>query len=202
MPAFNTLHHELRLRVPNKPYEFYDDAVRWAIAHICRKTSLWGVTTAIVTEPGKDVYDLDLPSDSVTHSNLYIIQKGSTDRVISRPVNGFKVSNNTSSDYTKSYRSVYKNKIQIVPIPKDGGITLEIRTAVKPTTAATSSDNNKFFEDYKDTVIYGALFRCLEDSDLKTALYNEKKFKNGVSSIHIDVLKENANTPMKISAGW
>lgn len=206
MPAFNTIHNELRLRVPNKPYELYDDVIRWAVGQICVKTSLWRVVTTFVTEPDKSIYNLDLPSNSAIHSNLYIIQvvPSGTNRIIKRPVNGFKVyPNGGQSDYTKAFKTVGDNQIQIFPTPKEGGITLEVHTAIKPITGSTGVSENKFFDEYKSTVVYGALHRLYEDGeDYQKSDRNELKFKNGISSIHVDVLKGNANTPMKISAGW
>ena len=204
MPSYNELHRELRLRVPNKPYELYDDVIRWAVDHICRKTSLWKITTNIVTKPSKSLYDLDLPLDTAIHSNLYIVRKANTDIVIKRPVNGFLVHPTSElSDYLQAFKTIGSDQIQIFPTPKNGGITLEVHTAVKPTRLATGSDNDKFFDEYKDTVIYGALSRLFEiDRDAEQLMYNKQEFKNGVSSIHVDVLNENADTPMKMSAGW
>ncbi|RKZ91542.1 MAG: hypothetical protein DRQ40_09770 [Gammaproteobacteria bacterium] len=203
MPAFSTLHNELRARVPNKTSEFYDDALRWAVNHICIKTSLWQVVTTVTTKPLQDVYDVDLVSNSVIHSNLFIIQKGNIDRVIVRPTNGFKSSGYGNSDWLQAFKTFSNEAVQIIPTPAEGNETLEIHTAVKPSSSATGVDNDKIFNEYKDTVVYGALYRLYQaESDIEQAEYNNQKFKEGVSSIHVDVLKENANTPMLVSAAW
>ena len=213
MPEFNTLHNELRLRVPNKPYEFYDDALRWAAQKICVKTALWKIVTTLVTKPDVDIYDIDLPFQAIIHSNLYIIQKGAinasgtkaADRTIKRPVNGFINTERfgATSDALQAFRTIGETQIQIVPIPKAGGITLEIHTAVKPTDYATSAGIKPLFTAYKDTMVNGALFRLYElNDDYQKADRIETKFNNGVSSIHVDVLKESADTPMKVSAAW
>ncbi len=202
MPALSTLHNELRLRVPDKPSEFYDDALRWAINEICKKTSLWRVITTVTTVADKDVYTLDLPVDSATHSNLFIIQKGATDRLIKRPVNGFRVYSTAPSDYLQAFKTYAKDEIQIFPVPVAGAVTLEITTAIKPTSSAIGIENDKFFEEYKDTVVYGALFRCFELDDIVRAEREKGLFNNGCSSIKVDVLKENADTPNKVNVGW
>lgn len=202
MPAFSTLHNELRMRVPEKPYEFYNDAIRWAINEICIKTALWRVTSTITTVAGKSTYSLDLPVDTVIHSNLYIVQKGNTDRVIKRPVNGFKIYPAGTSDYLQAFKTYSENEIEIFPTPDVGGVTLDVITAIKPTSSAENASNNKFFAEYKDTVVYGGLFRCLEDEDIVRADRAEIKFKNGYSSIHGDVIRENAATPTKVNTGW
>lgn len=214
MADFSVLHNELRLRVPNKPYELYNDALRWAANQICIKTSLWQIVTTIITEPDVDIYNIDLPVGSVIHSNLYIIQKGAynatgtakaTDRVIERPVNGFINIDRfgTESDSLKAFQTIGETQIQIAPLPKKGGVTLEIHTAVKPDTSATSASNKKLFNEYKDTMVNGALYRLYDDTDdYQKADRREIKFKNGVSSIHVDVLKGNADTPFKLDASW
>ncbi len=203
MSSFSILHHELRLRVPNKPSEFYDDAIRWAINHICVKTSLWKIVTSVTTESDENSIDIDLDTDTAIHSTLFIVQKGNIDRTVKRPVNGNVGHYNSNSDYLKSFITLTSESVQIIPTPKDGGVELEIHTSVKPTRSATDVNNEKFFNEYEDTVVYGALYRLYElEGDIAQAEYNNQKFKNGVSSIHVDVLKENANTPMKMSAAW
>lgn len=202
MPSLSELHNELRVRVPNKPYEFYNDALRWAIDKICRKTSMWEIITTIVTEADKSVYNLELPTLTVTHSNLYIIHKGNTDRRINRPVNSRVSLTQAPSDYIQSFATYSKNEIEIFPTPVDGGQTLEVHTSVKPIKGVTEVKNEKFFDEYSDTVVYGALSRIYGDDDPIKADRNEMKFNKGVSSIHVDVLKGNADTPMKLFAGW
>ena len=208
MPAFNTLHNELRLRVPGKPYELYDDVIRWAINRICVKTALWQKTTEVITTDDSDTYsliDLENRDIEVIHSILYIVQEGNTDRVIRRPVNGFITTERFGalSDYLKAFRTHSTYQVQIAPYPKDGGITLQVTHALKPTSSATEVGNDKFFDEYKNTVISGALYRLYEDdSSFEQADRREKKFNNGISSIHIDVLKENADTPFRLNVGW
>ena len=199
----DVLHNELRLRVPNKPYEFYNDALRSSIATICRKTSVWRIETDILTQPAIDVYDIDLPVDTTIHSNLYIIQRGSTDQLKVRPINGMKISSYGDSDWLQTFKTNDKESIQIFPKPLLGNTALTAVTSIKPSSSATAIDNDKFFEEYKDTVIYGALVRCYEvDDNIEQVMYNDKRFKDGVSSIHTDVIKEYADTPLKMSASW
>lgn len=211
MPELSTLHPELRLRVPDKTSEVYSDALRWAIDYICVKTSMWRVITDLVTKPGIDLYDVDTPNSSAIHSNLYIIQKAKTDdngrkgsdRLIKRPTNGFKITSGASSDWLQAFRTADQTEVQVSPVPSEGGVTLELHTAVKPISSATSIDNAKFFDEYKDTVVYGAMYRLHQLNDnIKSAEYNFQKFKEGVSSIHIDVLKENADTPIRANTRW
>lgn len=208
MPALSTLHNELRLRVPNKPYELYDDALRWAINHICVKTSLWKNVSQILTEPGVDVYDLDFPSGAVTHSNLYIVQKaptsGGTDRIITRPINGFTnlARAGAPADWLQAFATHGQYQIKIAPTPVDGNVTLEVHTAIKLKTGATDVNEDKFFDEYKDTVVQGALYRLYDDTDIERSNRSRKTFRIGVCSIHIDVIKSNANTPLKVRAGW
>jgi len=169
---------------------------------------MWQETTEITTTDSTDIYDLFTPATpqiQTVHSILYITQKGDTDRVIRRPVNGFINIERFGalSDYLLAFRTVDNYQVQIAPYPKDGGITHEVTFALKPTSSATGVDNEKLFDEYKDTVICGALHRLYEDDDnFEQSDRQEKKFNNGISSIHIDVLKENADTPFKLSAGW
>lgn len=204
MAAFDTLHNELRLRVPDKSYEFYNDAIRWAIDTICVKTSCWQVRDDITTEADKDTYRLMLPAFAVIHSVLYIIQhSGNYARKVSRPVNGMDPSWTSASDYLQSFKAQRPDSVQIFPTPKDGSEKLTVVLAVKPTTMADTSDFDPFFSEYKDTVVYGALFRLKElGGDFKEAEYFNQKFKEGVSSVHVDTLKENAETPLRISSRW
>lgn len=199
MPALSTLHNELRARVPEKSYEFYNDALRWAIEHICRKTSMWQVETELTTVAGEPIYNLDLPANTVIHSNLKIVH-GS--RTIKRPVNGVVYLNNAPSDYVQSFDTQGDDQIEIFPTPLNGGETLTVHTAIKPVKGADEIQNQELFDEYADTIVYGALFRIFENDDLQKAAYNETKFNNGVSSIKNDVLKRKANTPMKLHAGW
>lgn len=200
MPALSTLHNELRVRIPDKTYEFYNDALRWAINTICRRTSMWRVETTLVTEADKSVYDLDLPANTVIHSNLKIAQ-GS--RIITRPVNGILPLNNAPSDYLQSFDTYGQDQILIYPTPVNGGETLVVYTAIKPTKTATVIQNEKLFDEYPDTIVNGALYRLFEaEKSYQDADRYEIKFKHGVSSIKTDVLKQNANTPFKISSGW
>lgn len=201
MPSLSELHNELRLRVPNKPSEFYNDALRWSIDKICRNTSVWEVITTLTTVADKSVYDLDIPSGTVIHSNLKIIQKGNIDRTVLRPVNG-GFSNLPASDYLQSFDTFSKNEIAITT-PVLGGETLKVYTAVKPTRNTTTIHNEKFFNEYSDTVVEGALYRCFDlDGNIPMADREMVKFKNGIDSIHVDVLKRNANTSNRLYAGW
>lgn len=204
MPEFSTLHNELRLRVPDKTFEIYDDALRWAVDYICKKTSCWQVTSKVLTKPGKSVYYLMLPAYAAAHSMLYAVQHGNVDRIIERPVNGFIMTpNQPKGDYLRAFKTHDPESVQITPVPKNGNVEISFTMAVKPKVGATGSDYDKFFSEYKDTVIYGALLRLYElDRDFEQAMYNRTEFKNGISEIHTDVLKENANTPMKICAKW
>lgn len=214
MADFSVLHPELRLRIPNKTFEMYDDALRWAANKICVKTAMWEIVTELVTVADKDIYDIDLPSYTVIHSNLYIIQKGAVnptsgakaqDRIIERPVNGIYNGSifGAPSNYPQSFQTVGETQIQILPMPKDGGITLQIYTAIKPSSSASRAANDKFFNEYKDALVEGAMFRLFDiNGDIERADREGLKFKNSITAIHMDVIKQNANTPLKLSAGW
>jgi len=205
MPAIDSLNPELRLRIPNKPSEFYVDSLRWAIDFICKNTALWRVNTDIVTTPGNSVYPLTLPVDTLVHSNLYIISNvgmQGQEKVIERPTNGFVTYSGGPADYLKSFKTVSGNKIEIFPTPSIGGINLRVVSAVTPVKGATVVEFDDLFSRYPDIIVYGALMRCYEGLDIEKAMYFDKKFKDGVSSIHVDVIKEFANTPLKVSAAW
>lgn len=196
---YSLLHNELRLKSPGKPAEFYDDAIRYAIGGICRKTALWQVSTDLVTVAGQSVYSLTLPTDTVIHSSLELTQGT---RILTPPTNGVTGSY-ADSDYIQTFETYSKNEIKVYPIPISNGTEFSVLVAVKPISGATESDNDKFFDEYKETVIYGAMVKCAEfDKNYADVQYNETKFKNGISSIHIDVIKKNANTPLKINTGW
>lgn len=199
MPALNELHNELRLKIPNKPYELYNDVLRWAINEMCRKTEMWEVISTIITIADQSVYELDLPSGTITHSNLKIIDGT---RTIERPENGAINLNWAPADSIQTFDSYSKNEIQIFPTPLNGGKTLEVYTAVKPIRNITEIANEEFFDEYSDTVVCGALHRLYEDTDIQKSDREYTKFRNGISSIKVDVILRNANTPFKLDAGW
>lgn len=204
MADFDTLHNELRLRVPRKTYEIYNDAIRWAIDYISVKTSCWRVDVNIKTQADKDTYRLNLPAYAHIHSVLYIVQhSGNYDRKVSRPVNGVGSSCQSESDYLQSFSAEQPDTVKIFPTPKDGNENLTVVVAVKPSISADMSDFDPFFSEYKDTVVYGAMHRLMElDSRFDEAEYYSRKFKEGVSTIHTDTLKGRADTSMRISARW
>jgi len=205
MPEIDSLNNELRLRIPNKPSEFYVDSLRWAIDFICRKTSFWRINTDITTTSGDSVYPLTLPENTQVHSNLYVISNfgiQGQEKVIKRPTNGFILYPGGNADYLKAFKSAPVNEIRLFPTPNVGGSNLRVVSAITPTKIATSVDSDDLFSRYSDIIVYGALMRCFEDIDPAKSDFYDKKFRNGVSSIKVDVIKEYSNTPLKMSAAW
>jgi hypothetical protein len=179
------------------PRYLVEAQVKSTIIDICESTGIWRGSETLSLVPGTGSYELSPPSGArlvrvlgVTHgqNKLSLTSEEELDEFYHV---GWR---SETSEYPGYFFMDSDTSVRLVSAPNEGAVsTADVQYTLKPTRAATTVQDF-FFEDYLETVTYGASYRLLEMSDkpwtsLQLAGAFRRLFAQGVSKIRSRAIK-------------
>jgi hypothetical protein len=146
--------------VPDCPEAVAVNAIRSATIEFCRK-SLWLIYThdPITTVAGSGEYELDLPEDT----ELAMILAASYGTLPLKPVGSAEVATIMKPllGQTRYYTQIDSYNVELIAVPQDSGIQLQMLLAITPTRASMACDD-ALAERWAERIGYGARARLYE----------------------------------------
>ena len=145
--------------VPGCPDGLILNEIRSAATELCKLTDVYQETLApIQMVEGQSTYLLDLPIGTVLEKILTVTSGGRELEPTSFNLVASRMPNRGLAQPTH-YLKDDGNRLSLFPSPDDSG-EVTIRVVLRP--AATSNGiKSTVLDDYKETILYGALFRLL-----------------------------------------
>jgi hypothetical protein len=171
------------------PDTLVENNCRSAVIELCEKASVYQAELDPLTTVGNIYeYDLEPPSGTTVQKILWITHQGKdlepiTSTLLEQRLPKWRAGNGVPEYYVQQGSSL----VWLAPIPTTTGVSSTIvRTVLKPTHTSTACDND-VMNDYRDTIINGALFRLLRIpnqawTDLQIAGVYGQLFNEGVEN--------------------
>jgi len=171
------------------PDTLVENNIRSAVIELCEKASVYQAELDPLTTVGNIYeYDLEPPSGTTVQKILWITHQGKdlepiTSTLLEQRLPKWRAGNGVPEYYVQQGSSL----VWLAPIPTTTGVSSTIvRTVLKPTHTSTACDND-VMNDYRDTIINGALFRLLripnqDWTDLQIAGVYGQLFNEGVEN--------------------
>jgi hypothetical protein len=163
--------------------------VRAAVIELCERASVYQAELDPITTVGNIYeYDLEAPNGTAVQKILWITHEGKdleplTSTLLEQRVPKWREGNGVPEFYVQQGSSL----VWLAPIPTATSVSSTIvRAVLKPTHTSTACDND-VMNDYRDTIINGALFRLLripnqDWTDLSSAGIYGNLFSQGVEA--------------------
>ena len=171
------------------PDTLVENNIRSAVIELCEKASVYQAELDPLTTVGNIYeYDLEPPSGTTVQKILWITHQGKdlepiTSTLLEQRLPKWRAGNGVPEYYVQQGSSL----VWLAPIPTTTGVSSTIvRAVLKPTHTSTACDND-VMNDYRDTIINGALFRLLRIpnqawTDLQIAGVYGQLFNEGVEN--------------------
>jgi hypothetical protein len=184
--SYETLLPDILPMVPGCPDTLIKNNVRAAVIELCERSSVYQLELDPLTTVGNIYeYDLEAPSGTTVQKILWVTHAGKdveplTSTLLEQRIPKWREGNGVPEYYVQQGSSL----VWLVPIPTATSVSSTIvRAVLKPTHTSTACDDG-VMNDYRDTIINGALFRLLripnkEWSDLQGASVYGSLFNEG-----------------------
>ena len=189
--SYEALLPEILPMVAGCPDTLIERNIRSAVIEFCEKTGIYQVELDPITTVGNIYeYDLEPPAGTSVHKIMSAVFNGkdlepiSSGLIEQRKPKWREQSNAGTPEY---YIKQGKSFVWLVPVPSSTEVSsTAIRAQLKPTTTSTACDS-EIMEEYRDTIINGALFRLLRTpgqawTDITGAQIYGSLFSEGVNS--------------------
>lgn len=151
--------------VPSCPDTLIENSIRSATIELCEKTGVYQAELdPITTVAGSFEYDLEPPSGTAVHEILWATYDGTdlepiTSALLEQRIPEWRQSGNegTPEYFVKQSQSLF----YLAPVPNVTKVlSVLLRAVLKPTHTSTSCSDD-IMNDYRDTIVNGALLRLL-----------------------------------------
>ena len=185
--SYETLLPEILPMVPGCPDTLIENNIRAAVIELCEKAGVYQLELDPVTTVA-DIYEYDLeaPAGTTVQKIMWVTHKGKDLEPINTVLLEQRVPDWRNETGTPLYFVQQSSKVlHLAPVPDvTATASTIIRAVLKPTYTSTSCDDD-VMNDYRDTIINGALFRLLrmpskDWSDLSAAGVYGQLFTSGV----------------------
>jgi len=183
--SYEALLPDILPMVPGCPDSLIKNNIRSAVIELCERASVYQAELDPLTTVGNIYeYDLEAPSGTAVQKILWITHEGKdleplTSTLLEQRIPKWREGNGVPEYYVQQGSAL----VWLAPIPTATGVSSTIvRAVLKPTHTSSACDDG-VMNDYRDTIINGALFRLLripnkEWTDLQGAgvygsLFNE-----------------------------
>jgi len=184
--SYEALLPEILPMVPGCTDTLIKNNIRSAVIDLCERAGVYQVELDPLTTVGNIYeYDLEAPSGTTVQKILWITHAGKdleplTSTLLEQRIPKWREGNGVPEYYVQQGAAL----VWLVPIPTATSVSSTIvRAVLKPTHTSTACDDG-VMNDYRDTIINGALFRLLripnkEWSDLQGASVYGSLFSEG-----------------------
>ena len=210
MAAYESLLAEIIPMVPSCTDTLIEQNIRAAVIELCEKSKVYQAELdPITTVANLYEYDLEPPSGTVVHEIVWVTHNGidlepSTTALIEqrKPKWRIKGYEGTPEFFVKQSPSMF----YLVPVPSaTEANSLLVRAILKPTHRSTSCSDD-VMNDYRDTIINGALYRLLripgrEWTDYPGAQVYGSLFLEGLATAEGRALQKETRIARKVRYG-
>jgi hypothetical protein len=185
--TYESLLPEILPMVPGCPDTLIENNIRAAVVELCDKASVYQAELdPVTTVSGLFEYDLEPPSGTSVRKILWATHQGkdlepTTTTLLEQRLPKWREDSGLPEYFIQQNSATFI----LAPIPSVTvvGSTI-IRAVLRPTHTSTACDND-VMNDYRDTIINGALFRLLripnkDWSDMRGAAVYGELFSRGV----------------------
>lgn len=187
--AYETLLPEILPMVPGCPDSLIQNNIRAAVVELCERASVYQqeldplTTVANIYE-----YDLEAPSGTSVQKILWVTHAGVdlepiTSSLLEQRIPKWRTEAGVPEYFLQQTSSLFS----LAPVPAATAVSSTvIRAVLKPSHSSTACDND-VMNDYRDTIVNGALFRLLripnkDWSDIQGASVYGQLFNQGVEA--------------------
>jgi hypothetical protein len=184
--SYEALLPDILPMVPGCPDSLIKNNIRAAVIELCERASVYQAELDPLTTVGNIYeYDLEAPSGTAVQKILWITHEGKdleplTSTLLEQRIPKWREGNGVPEYYIQQGSAL----VWLAPIPTATGVSSTIvRAVLKPTHTSSACDDG-VMNDYRDTIINGALFRLLripnkEWTDLQGASVYGSLFNEG-----------------------
>ena len=184
--SYEALLPDILPMVPGCPDSLIKNNIRSAVIELCERASVYQAELDPLTTVGNIYeYDLEAPSGTAVQKILWITHEGKdleplTSTLLEQRIPKWREGNGVLEYYVQQGSAL----VWLAPIPTATGVSSTIvRAVLKPTHTSSACDDG-VMNDYRDTIINGALFRLLripnkEWTDLQGASVYGSLFNEG-----------------------
>ena len=184
--SYEALLPDILPMVPGCPDSLIKNNIRAAVIELCERASVYQAELDPLTTVGNIYeYDLEAPSGTAVQKILWITHEGKdleplTSTLLEQRIPKWREGNGVPEYYVQQGSAL----VWLAPIPTATGVSSTIvRAVLKPTQTSSACDDG-VMNDYRDTIINGALFRLLripnkEWTDLQGASVYGSLFNEG-----------------------
>lgn len=139
-----------------------ENSIRSAVVELCEKSEVYQTEQVIASTSGVYDYTLTAPADTAIEKILSIQYNGVDLEPITPAILDQRLPKwRTEPGVPQYYIKTSSNTVRIAPAPSTGSAdALLLRLILKPTHTSTGCDDD-VMNDYRDTIVNGALFRLL-----------------------------------------
>jgi hypothetical protein len=187
--SYDTLLPEILPMVPGCPDSLIQNNIRAAVVELCERASVYQqeldplTTVANIYE-----YDLEAPSGTSVQKILWVTHAGVdlepiTSSLLEQRIPKWRTEAGVPEYFLQQTSSLFS----LAPVPAATAVSSTvIRAVLKPSHSSTACDND-VMNDYRDTIVNGALFRLLripnkDWSDIQGASVYGQLFNQGVEA--------------------
>jgi hypothetical protein len=187
--SYETLLPEILPMVPGCPDSLIQNNIRAAVVELCERASVYQqeldplTTVANIYE-----YDLEAPSGTSVQKILWVTHAGVdlepiTSSLLEQRIPKWRTEAGVPEYFLQQTSSLFS----LAPVPAATAVSSTvIRAVLKPSHSSTACDND-VMNDYRDTIVNGALFRLLripnkDWSDIQGASVYGQLFNQGVEA--------------------
>ena len=187
--SYETLLPEILPMVPGCPASLIQNNIRAAVVELCERASVYQqeldplTTVANIYE-----YDLEAPSGTSVQKILWVTHAGVdlepiTSSLLEQRIPKWRTEAGVPEYFLQQTSSLFS----LAPVPAATAVSSTvIRAVLKPSHSSTACDND-VMNDYRDTIVNGALFRLLripnkDWSDIQGASVYGQLFNQGVEA--------------------
>jgi len=184
--SYEALLPDILPMVQGCPASLIKNNIRSAVIELCERASVYQAELDPLTTVGNIYeYDLEAPSGTAVQKILWITHEGKdleplTSTLLEQRIPKWREGNGVPEYYVQQGSAL----VWLAPIPTATGVSSTIvRAVLKPTHTSSACDDG-VMNDYRDTIINGALFRLLripnkEWTDLQGASVYGSLFNEG-----------------------
>lgn len=191
---YETLLPDVLPLVSGCPDTLIENSIRSSVIDLCERASVYQQELETVTTVSNAYeYDLEPPNGTAVHKILWVTHNGASLEPTTSLLLEQKLPKWRDTGYTgtpKFYVQQTSKLIWLVPVPAATGIDSTIVQAVLKPTHSSTVCNDDVMNNYRDTIVNGAIFRLLripnkDWSDLSSASVYSSLFNQGVEAARI-----------------
>lgn len=187
--SYETLLPEILPMVPGCPDSLIENNIRAAVIELCERASVYQQELDPVTTVANIFeYDLEAPSGTSVQKILWATFAGADLEPITSGLLEQRLPKwRTEGGVPKYFLQQSSSLVSLAPVPTTTAVSSTIiRAVLKPTYSSNACDDD-VMNDYRDTIVNGALFRLLripnkDWSDLQGASVYGQLFNQGVET--------------------